>query len=390
MRPDYDGGSLVNLMASVAGAVGARPTPGDRGEPVAELRCLPAGALGDGRRIAMVLVDGLGDAQLAAANPAGALRAHRVGGMTSVFPSTTAAAITTVMTGVAPRRHGLTGWHVRLAALDLIATPLPYRVRGGGDLRDHGVEPATVFGAAPLTATLGVECHVVQPRYLLGSTYSAFHGAGAVSHGADSIDACLDRVATLLCAPGERYVYAYWPQLDALSHRYGAGSREARRHLRAIDDAFARLTERLRGSGATAVLTADHGFVDTTVHSRLLLDDLPELAATLRAPLCGEPRVAFCYLRPGAEADFLALVADRLAGRCTAIHRDEMLEPGWLGPGPAHPDLAGRVGDWSLLMRDDFALMDTPPGDGPAPVLIGVHGGATPAEMEVPVVVARG
>ncbi|HNC62198.1 MAG TPA: alkaline phosphatase family protein, partial [Rhodocyclaceae bacterium] len=106
MLPDYDGGSILNLIASIG------RTCGGRFPDYAPLSLVPEHSFARARRLLLIVIDGLGDALLREAGQGTRLAAHRVGGLTSVFPSTTAAAVTTLMSGLAPAAHGLTGWHM--------------------------------------------------------------------------------------------------------------------------------------------------------------------------------------------------------------------------------------------------------------------------------------
>src|SRR5512138_1463647 len=101
MRPDYDGGSLVNLVASVVAARGGTPLHA----PLKNLRLAS-----DARNLVLFIIDGLGDRFLARRGAGGELARRRRRAITSVFPSTTASAITTSYTGATPLEHGLTGW----------------------------------------------------------------------------------------------------------------------------------------------------------------------------------------------------------------------------------------------------------------------------------------
>ena len=151
--PDYAGGSLVNLMSSIAAALGAH-------SPYAPLAALPPDALAEARHVVLWVVDGLGFDYLS--RHAGALRRHLRGSMTSVFPSTTASAIPTFLTGLAPQQHGLTGWNMYFREIGAVVAPLPFRVRTGRHaLREAGVTPATLFGLTPLFDHLPLPCHVV-------------------------------------------------------------------------------------------------------------------------------------------------------------------------------------------------------------------------------------
>jgi hypothetical protein len=109
------------------------------------------------------------------------------------------------------------------------------------------------------------------------------------------------------------------------------------------------------------------------------------LAATLALPLCGEPRAAYAYLRPGAEADFDAYVAERLGDVCAALPSEELLDGGWFGLGPEHPQLRRRIGDRVVLPAPGWVIKDQLPGEEPFNQM-GVHGGASPAERRVPII----
>jgi len=123
VRPDYAGGGLANLVASIVAACGGAPRH-------APLTALPASELAAARSVVLLLFDGLGDRYLEREGAGGALAAHRRGAITSVFPSTTASAITTSYTGWTPLEHGLTGWFTLFAEAGCVGAPLPFQRRG--------------------------------------------------------------------------------------------------------------------------------------------------------------------------------------------------------------------------------------------------------------------
>ena len=379
IRPDYAGGGIVNLMASLEAGLGGEPL-----HPPAP--ALAAAEVAEARHVLLMVIDGLGHDWLLR-HGGGALREHVSARLTSVFPSTTAAAITTFFTARAPLQHGLTGWWTNIEPGPGVVAPLPFRRRDGRALVEDGVQPGQCFREPPLFTRLRRECHVVHPAELVGTPYNRFHAAGASEHGYESLDECVELVAELLRVPGpQRYVYAYWPELDRISHQRGCGSRAARRHLAALERAVERLLETLRGRGCLLLFTADHGFVDTRPDTRLELESLPDLERALRLPLCGEPRSLICHLRDGADADFETVVRERLDGRATLLAGREMVAQGWFGTGRAHPAMASRAGDRVLLLEAPWVIDDHRTGK---PVHVGEHGGASEAEMMVPLVKLR-
>lgn len=383
LPPHYDGGSIVNLMSSL------RARFGDPSSAYPTLADLPAQRLAAARHIVLLVIDGLGDELLARIGSASTLLAHREQRMTSVFPPTTASAVTTFMTGVAPQQHGLTGWFMYLRELGSVSAVLPFVPRwGGAPYSSAGVSPAAIIDTPGIYARLRAPCHVVLPAYIADSDFSRHLCGPAVRHGCGSPAELFDRVTQILRAAAvPTFVYAYWSELDRLAHQHGPSAPEVAGHLRTVDAAFATFLEDLRGSGTLVLATADHGFVDTPPERCIDIGAHPQLADMLLLPLCGEPRTAYCYLRPGCASAFERTVTDVLGERLECVPSANLLAHGWFGQGPAHPELGTRIGEYTLLLREDWVIRDCVAGERPFR-LAGVHGGTSTAEMYVPLCVA--
>jgi hypothetical protein len=106
----------------------------------------------------------------------------------------------------------------------------------------------------------------------------------------------------------------------------------------------------------------------------------------LRFPLCGERRVAFCYVQD--QKAFLGKAGSLLENRAQVRPSRELLEEGWFGPGRAHPHFAERIGDVALVMNGRGTVKDWVSGE-PRHLHIGNHGGMSDDEMSIPLVVAK-
>ncbi|HVL34588.1 MAG TPA: alkaline phosphatase family protein [Burkholderiales bacterium] len=379
MAPDYAGGSLVNLIASVVQACGgpARHAP---------LTLLPPQALAAARNVVLLIVDGLGDNYLLRQGRGGELARRRRGAITSVFPSTTAAAITTSYTGCTPLEHGLTGWFTLFGEAGCVAAPLPFRARGETQpLSRRGLSPGRAFPAQPFFGALASRAIVVTSRDIVDSDYNVHHCAGAERRAYGTLEEMVETIEAAVKSGDERkFVYAYWPDYDATSHRHGCTSAQAAGEFARIDAAFGRLCGRLAGTDSVVLATADHGFIDVPVEASLDLP--PALAGLLRYPLCGERRVAYCHVH--APAEFAARARDWLGDRGEVLPSRRLVEQGWFGGGEAHPRLAERVGDIALVMRGNYTVKDWTPGE-PRHLHIGNHGGSSEDEMLIPLIVER-
>lgn len=287
MRPNYLDGSLVNLVASIVAARG-----GNALHP--PLKNLRHEELQEARNLVLLLIDGLGDNYLMRRGAGGALTRARRAALTSVFPSTTASAITTSYTGCTPLEHGLTGWFTYFGEAGCVAAALPFRSRGDMlPLARRGVTPEQIYVSPSVFEHLPVRSIVVTHKDIIDSQYNSCHCRGAQRVAYETLDELVAQVEAAVKSGAERkFVYAYWPVYDMISHRFGAGSPEAFAAFEAIDAAFERLAARLSGTESLLMASADHGFIDVAPDESL---ELPAgLAAMLRFPLCGERRVAYC------------------------------------------------------------------------------------------------
>ena len=376
VRPDYSGNGFVNLIASLVEASGGVP----RHPPLA---CLPVAELRAARNLVFLIVDGLGDNYLRANGAGGHLARHRRGAISAVFPSTTASAITTSYTGATPLEHGVTGWFTYFSEAACVAAALPFQRRG--ERTRLGVAPDRIFVERSLFDGLEARSFVVSYRPIIDSQYNLHHCGRAERLAYDNLEGFLEQtVSAVKSGPQRKFVYAYWPNFDALAHQHGVASKEVRTHFNALDAAFGELLARLAGSDTAVVLSADHGFIDCPPGESVELP--PALAPLLRFPLCGERRIAFCHVHE--QKRFLEKAAELLGDRAEVRPSRELADEGWFGTGRAHPRFAERIGDVALVMKGAGTVKDWVTGE-PRHLHIGNHGGTSEDEMNIPLVVAK-
>lgn len=381
--PDYGGGSIANLMWSIAAAFG-----------VSHAACpplrAPPSALARHRHVLLIVVDGLGYHSLTRMGARTTLNGHVVRSLTSVFPSTTASAITTFLTGATPAEHGLTGWHMYFEEIDAIGAVLPFRLRGSDEpISRRGLPAQALLRGPAFCDRLPAATHTVAPSKILDSEFNLAHSGRAQRHGYTGLAQFFAAAERCLRGAGERkFVYAYWPELDSIAHEYGVASRQAGESLRRFDEGFARLLCALRGGDVTVLVTGDHGLIDAPQAQLVRVEEHPHLAGMLARPLSGERRVAYCHVKVQRRREFEHYVRNELCQHAALHEARDLIEQGWFGPGVPHPRLASRVGDYVLVMRGRSTIKDWLPGEKHY-AQIGVHGGLSEDEMRVPLVVVE-
>jgi hypothetical protein len=185
----------------------------------------------------------------------------------------------------------------------------------------------------------------------------------------------------------EKLISAYWPEIDHLCHHHGVASREVRDHFRLLDRALERLCRKNANGKTLFLITADHGLVDTTARRLIDLGQHPRLSECLALPLCGEPRVAYCYLHPDRAGQFRSYLGEKLKGTLKIYSRQQLLNGGFYGPGRPGPWFRSRIGDAVLAMEDGWWIKDYLMNEERV-LLRANHGGLTPEEMYVPLILA--
>jgi len=381
--PDYPDDTIVNLMASIIVARGGH-------SPHRPLADAPPGRLAEPRHLVCIAIDGLGveqlDDYLAMRPDSPFLGVHAHTMLSTVFPATTASAITTFLTGASPTEHGILGWHLNLPDLGLVSTVLMSHVRTGSDFAPEAFD---------LDAYLALPSYlnsIPEPRAQLSYgviPHSRFSRTGTHwdrVRAFESLDGLHDEVVAACHAVKRGLSYVYWPVHDALCHEHGTRDAHTMEHLGQIDDVLATLHRSLHGHGALLMVTADHGIHDTPQEQRIDLAAVPGLYDCLATLPCGDAGHASCFVRPRRETRFLELVEQHLGEACHCVSGETLLEMGAFGPGQPHPKLYGRVGDYLLIARDRQAFAAPVAGESPL-FTLGNHGGMSIEEMRVPLFV---
>jgi hypothetical protein len=378
IAPRYGQDSLADVLPGVAAAL---DVPVHRGDLPADPLGLTA-ALAGARRVAVLLVDGLG-ADLLRAHadlaPTLAAMAQPAGTLSAPCPTTTPVALTTLGTGLPPGSHGVLGFVTAVPGRDKPLNHIHWK--DDPDPLAWQARP-TVFQQADAA---GVAATAVAPYPYAGSglTAAAYRGAayrGVVGPG----DLTAQVLAALTLAP-RTLVYGYLAELDLTGHVRGVDSDSWRAQLALVDRVVEQLVTGLPGDAALLV-TADHGMVDVPADTRLDLDEVPPLVDGVRQ-LTGEPRARYAHAVPGAERDVLDRWREVLGERAWVAGRDEALATGIFGP--VDDGLVARVGDVVALARGTWAF-PTGRGDPQQSRLAAYHGSLTATELSVPLLCARG
>ena len=353
--PDYDGGCLSNVVPALLEPAPAPPP------------WLPAPAV-HARQVVLLVVDGLGFLQLEGRRGLAPTLASMAGGsITTVAPSTTATALSSLVLGCPPGEHGVVGYRINVGGdvLNVLRWQTP-----AGDAR-HAIPPDDIQGRP---AFRGHAPPVVTRAEFSGTGFTAAHLADVRFHGW-RVPSTLVTEVRRLTSDGERFVYAYYDGIDKVAHEYGLGE-----HFDAELVAVDRLVGDLLGvlpARAALVVTSDHGQVQV---GDAVVPVHPDVMPYVEL-LSGEGRFRWLHARPGAADDLAAAVRERHGGQAWIRTREEVIAEEWFGPKVSEA-AASRFGDVVLAARQPVAFQD--PADTGPYRLQSRHGSLTAEEMLVP------
>lgn len=324
--------------------------------------------VGQASQVVLLVIDGLGWEQLQEHLHLAPTLASMVGGpITTVAPSTTATALTSIATGLTPGEHGLVGYRMDVGGE--VMNVLRWHT-AAGDVR-RSVEPRRT---QPFEPFLGHDVPVVSRAELEGTAFTEAHLRGTRPRGWRSSSSIPVVVGELLRA-GERFVYAYYDGVDKIAHERGFGpyyDAELGLADRLVADVLAVLPP-----GAVLLVTADHGQVQVGEH---IIDPHPDVLRLTRMQ-SGEGRFRWLHAKPGASVELAEAAREHHSDVAWVHTRDEVVQGGWFGPVVSAP-VASRLGDVALVAHAPISFHD--PDDGGLFELQCRHGSLTSAEMLVP------
>lgn len=360
--------------------------------------------------VVVFVFDGFGYAEWKRQQSAGFVRLMaergRVTSITSVFPSTTSTALTTIATGATPQEHGLIEWFMYLSDLDMIIETLPFSPMGAprGDQLRPSVDPRILFDGETIFSRMireGVEVQSVLPRGIAQSGYSSVVHEGTniipYSRASDLVTSLRKRLEG---SSRPAFFYVYWPGVDTIEHVYGPSTEETRLEAAMISYLILEgLATKMEGpvAGRTLFLaTADHGQIRSPTSEAVMLDDYDKLVDSFATSSAGKKilpwggtRDVYLQVKDELLEDTRTYLSEILEGRAKVFRTSDVIDSGLFGTGVPSERFGSRVGNLMILPSGTRSVWYRHP-NVERHEMQGVHGGLHEDEMTVPFAAMRG
>ena len=285
--------------------------------------------------------------------------------VSALFPTTTAASVSTMNLGVLPSRHALYEWNIYIPAYGEVIQSLAFTPLGRHSndacLR-KGYDPTKLLAVHETVhqrlARAGVRSLQFAHRSYATSAYNRVASAGAeiVRHSTPA-EGLVQLKEALAGMTGEAWLYFYWGAVDAVAHVHGPGSTYHAAEIASFWHTFDEIFQDVASPDTLYLFTADHGHVYADAQRTLYLNErFPGLRGWLATshtnnPIYpnGSPRDVFLHVRPECREQVLALLTRELSDLALVMAMETALAEGLFGPEPACTELRHRLGDVLIL-----------------------------------------
>ncbi len=320
------------------------------------------------KNVVVLLLDGLGTSILNEhAGRDGFLRKHYKESIDTVFPPTTVAATTSIISGLQPIEHAWLGWDCYYPQVDKNVTVF-LNTEQGTD------KPASDENVA--WKYCGYKSVVDK---INESGLKAYNVTPFVPPFCKSIDEICNQIAKLCETNDKKYIYAYWNQPDTVMHERGCHSKDAKAVIDALEKAIEEMSEKLEDT--LLIITADHGHIDG---KNVVITDYPAIMECLVRLPSIEPRALNLYVKEGKKEQFEREFRKEFGKDFVLLTKEEVYKEQLFGTGIPHENVDAMIGDYLAIAVTDLTIFNT---KEEASEIVGVHAGYTKEEIEIPIII---
>jgi hypothetical protein len=322
------------------------------------------------KNVVLLIFDGMGSDMLSKNVPNGFLMKNKAADISSVYPCTTAAALTTFESGLTPAEHGWLGWSSYFKEIDKCVDLFSGRQSG--------------------TEIYAADYNIVSKNLTYTNIRDRIRAENptVLCRGISPFDEIKAYTCEEVCAnieiqcekPGRRYIYAYHFQPDAAMHQFGCYNVRVRNMMRSFDKQIEELAENL--SDTLLIITADHGLTDIKT---LCIDDYPQITECLYAPPSRESRSLSFHVKDEYKSIFPERFNQNFGKDFTIMTGEEAIERGIFGEGNLHPRARDFIGDYAAFATGKIGLV-CKKANGKFNDFAAHHAGLLPEEMTVPLI----
>ena len=295
------------------------------------------------------------------------------------------------LVGYPPQQHAITGWTVNLKEVGSITEVLPFvSITGGKPLSKNNFSINKIIDIKSFHKDFKGQCFTIIEKVKSERDFINHVAKDTEIIPAETYKDVFIKLRGLIKnkSTQRRFVYAYMDEFDSIQHHHGLDDNRTNTLFTQIDNKIKALSESIKDTNTKLIVVSDHGLINITKESEIWVEDIPGLGECLTIPITGEPRVRNCFVRPRKVEEFEKIVAEELSTYCWCFKGEQLIKDNFFGLGEPNKKLFDRVGDYVLIMKENYVLRDQLTGrEHQEKSEKASHGAFSDDEMLVPLIV---
>ena len=374
LKPDYNH-SILNLITSILKYYGVKT----HHSTLPEIDSLLEKKY---KNIVLVILDGMGKNVLEKASPDGLFSNHKISTITSVYPCTTTAALTTYYSGKAPIETGWLAWSQYFKEYGRAIDMLPYVDSYTGESLPRNkfdvyeiLKYKTTYEQI-LEASPNSKVYEIKPACCEMKTDKCIH--------INTLEGMCDSIKSLCKNDENKYIFSYFDSPDNISHKNGWDSEAAKEFILYAENLFEKLQFNLKNTNTLLLICADHGH--NNIHNNYNIIELEDLKKCFIMPPSLEPRFISFWIKQERKEYFENKFKEKFSNEFLLYSKKEFINSNLLGYGPMHPKIDDFIGDYVAIAISDSAINLNTYLSKDSYTKLSNHCGLTKNEMEVPLI----
>ena len=320
----------------------------------------------DYKNVIVVLCDGMGSILLdEMLDKDSFLIKNRIKTITSVYPPTTTAATTSMLSGLNPNEHGWLGWDLYFKKENKTITMFLNTIKDTNIQAENYNVSRTTFPYESITKKISknYETHELLP--FKDIEYKIFNNQ-------------VEKIIELCKNPNKKFIYAYYEDPDSLLHEYGIDSEIVKIEFKNINSNLEYLCNNIEDS--VVIITADHGHIDTYYYN---LDNYPSIKNLLERTTSIEPRAISFKVIDSKKDEFVSEFNKYFKDEFWLLDASEVIDKCIFGTGENNTHFEESIGDFVALAKSNKAIIYS----NDSYQFKSHHAGLTDREMLIPLIV---
>ena len=287
--------------------------------------------------------------------------------ISSVFPTTTASATTSIITGLYPNQHCWLGWDNYIKPINKVVTMFLNKEKDTNNFISEENICHKYFGYKTIFD------YINNGSKVKGTYLSPFDGTKY-----KNFDEMCNKIKNICNSDNNNFIYAYYENPDSIMHKKGLESKKTKRTLKIINQKLEKLTNELNDT--LVIVTADHGLIK---NEYIYLEDYDELFNCLKHNTSIDSRASMMFVKKDCIDKFSELFRQKFNEDFILYSKKEILDKKLFGLNKNHKMFNSCLGDFIAVGIKDKSIKYKRNGHE----FKASHSGLTELECNVPLII---